>query len=326
MPATATHAFFAKDLYDSLDSKNKLLLKNNIKSLMMFAQSTDSLMFYNITNLKKGKKIRSYQKLTHSTKTNEFFDTLITYIKEKKYYNNPQVLTFLYGLISHFSLDTNIHPYIFYKTGYYDKSIKESEKYNCLHNYIETYFDNVLIKQKLNINPNNFDISNFCFDLKEFSKELNDTIDYTFKNTYNINNMSKIYYTSLKQMKLFLYLFRKDKYGIKKMGYKIIDKITPKNAFIFETLSYNQKNNKYEKYLNNDNLVWNYPVDKNIVSRKSFEQLYNHSLIETTSIINEINDYFYKDKTININNLFHNKSYVTGIDCNKNLKQNFFEF
>ena len=45
MPATATHAFFAKDVYDILPGDIKKNL--SISRSKMFAQSTDSLMFYN---------------------------------------------------------------------------------------------------------------------------------------------------------------------------------------------------------------------------------------------------------------------------------------
>ena len=47
MPATITHAYFAKDVFD--------ILPNNIKNtidcsrIKMFGQSMDSLMFYNFT-------------------------------------------------------------------------------------------------------------------------------------------------------------------------------------------------------------------------------------------------------------------------------------
>lgn len=326
MPATVTHAFFILDVYNKIDKKNLKEAENYKNNLKMFAQSTDSLMFYNILNLKKGKNIRKYQSITHYTKTNEFFTNLITHIKENKYYEDPQILSFLYGFISHFCLDSNIHPYIIYKTGYFNKKDKESIKYNGLHHYIETFFDNYLIKEKLNMNPKNFDISNFCFTSIKFSNNLKDTIDFTFKKTYGLNNMSKIYYISLKQMKSILSIFRKDKYGIKKKSYKVMDKLTPKNTFVLDSLSYNQDLNKYKKYLNDENKIWNYPIDKNIISTMSFKELYNYSLEECIYIINNINEYFFNNKEININKLFKNRSYVTGIDCENKSPQKYFEF
>lgn len=326
MPATATHAFFAEDLYNRLDNTTKKRINSNKKSLLMFAQNTDPLMFYNVMNLKKGKNIRKQQYICHCIKTNEFFYNLITYIKQKKYYNEPKVLVFLYGFISHFVLDSNVHPYVFYKTGEYIKKDKSTIKYNCLHHYMETFIDNTMIRDRINKDYKKFSISNYVFDIEKFPIELNNTINYTFNKTFNIKYMSKIYYTSLKQMKTFLNLFRKDSYKIKKLLYNLIDLTTPKSLFIFDSLSYNQSIEDTNNYLNLNHKEWNYPVDKNIKSTKSFYDIYNDSIDEALYIINNINDYFYNDKDINIDKLFKNKSYVTGIDCNSKLKQKYFEF
>ena len=52
MPATITHAYFAKDIYDILpnDIKDNL----DLKRIKMFGQSTDSLMFYNLFSILPG--------------------------------------------------------------------------------------------------------------------------------------------------------------------------------------------------------------------------------------------------------------------------------
>ena len=46
MPATMTHAFFSKDVYDIMPTDIKENL--NIKRVIMFGQSTDSFIFYNL--------------------------------------------------------------------------------------------------------------------------------------------------------------------------------------------------------------------------------------------------------------------------------------
>lgn len=323
MPSTITHAYFGEDLFYKIPKESKKII-NNKKSLMMFSQSMDALMFYNIYSIFPGKNIRNMSSVFHNNKTNEFFSNLITYMKENEYYNDSQTLSFLYGLIAHFSLDNTTHPFIFYKTGLYNKKDKSTIKYNGMHTYMENYIDNYFLLERnkeLKVN-----ISSFCFDIKPFSNELNMCIDNSFFKTFNIKNMSKKYYKSLKQMKNFIKLFRIDNYGIKYFFYNLIDIIKPINTFQFKSISY--KHNNYDKYdfLNNKKNTWYYPVNKDITYNKSFLELYDEALLKAISIINKINDYFFKDKDININELFHNQSYVTGIDCNSNKNQKFFEF
>lgn len=324
MPSTITHAYFGEDLFNKIPKESKNIIANEKKSLMMFSQSMDALMFYNIYNLLPGKNIRNFASIFHHSKTNEFFYNLITYIKDNKYYQDSKTLSFLYGLISHFSLDSTTHPFVFYKTGLYNNKEKESMKYNGMHTYMENYIDNYFL---MNRNKSlKIKISNFCFDLTPFSSRLNNSINYAFSKTFHLNNMSKIYHTSLRQMKNFIVLFRLDSYGIKKRGYYFIDKIKPKNTFQFKSISYHLDNYESYDFLNNNHNTWCYPVDKNLSFNKSFLELYQDALLKAISIINEVNDYFFKNKKININELFKNQSYVTGINCSSKKKQTFFEY
>lgn len=324
MPATITHAYFAEDLFNRFDDNIKRRIDYDKKMLMMFSQSTDALMFYNIYSVFPGKKYRALQLDFHENNTNLFFSYLINYMKKKKYYNDPFSLSFLYGFIAHFCLDSNCHPYVFYRTGKFVKNDKSTYKYKSLHTYMEAYIDNFYIKSR-NYSKN-IKLSDFCFDEKKFSKELNDVINYSFLKVFNVKNMDKIYYKSLIQMKRFISLFMFDKYGFKKKLYMFIDLFTPKSAFCLKSLSYHLDNYEKLDYLNNNHKKWYYPVDKKISSCESFLELYEKSLKECIFIIDNVNKYFFEDKKIDIDSLFHNRSYVTGIDCNSKLTQKFFEF
>ncbi len=322
MPATITHAYFGEDLYNNFNDNIKEKINYDKKSIMMFSQNTDPLMFYNVYSVFPGKKYRKLQVKCHTTNTNLFFSTMINYMKEKKYYNDSMSLSFLYGFISHFCLDSNAHPYIYYRTGEFKKNDKSTYKYNGLHTYMESYIDNYFIKKRNN--NKRISLSKLCFKKDKFTNELNDILDYSFSKVYKMNNLSKVYYKSLKQMNIFISLFMFDRYGIKKCLYRFIDLFIPKKFFKFKTLSYHLDNYDYLDYLNTKHSKWYYPVDKNISSSNSFNDIYNSALEESIYIINEINKYFFEDKDIDINSLFKNKSYCTGIDCSSNKKMKYF--
>ena len=321
MPATITHAYFAEDVLNILDNSTKKRIDKNKKELMMFSQSTDPLMFYILTTT-NGKNIRNLQHITHSEKTNEFFTNTIDFIKNNKYYEKPDILVFLYGFICHFVLDSTVHPYIFYKTGEFIKEENKTYKYNGLHHNMESYLDNYMLKKH---DITKINLKKFCFSLKPFTNELKKLISYSFKKTYNVENMGQIYLNSLKQMTFFITMFRLDPYKYKSYIYRFIDKFTPPKAFKFEAISYNIVDKKID-YLNTNHKEWNYPIDKNIKSHKSFEELYQDSLIEAKNIIEKVNNYFFNNTDIDIDSLFHNKSYLTGVDCKIKTKQKYFEF
>lgn len=322
MPATITHAYFVRDTINMLPSN----IKNNldIKRSMMFGQSTDSLIFYNLFSILPGKKIRRFQRVFHTSNTQSFFINLLKYIKDNNI-NDIDTFSFTVGFICHYVLDSTIHPYIIYKTGVFDKKNKYSYKYNNLHSFMEVFLDNYMIKKNEKTNPYKFHISKFCFDTRPFSKELNNTIDFSFYNTYKINNMNKIYYKSIKQMKYSLDLFRRDQYGIKKFIYKIFDTFTTNKTFRFEAISYHYTLDDKHNFLNQDHSLWRNPTTYSMTSTESFNDLYLKAIKKAKVMICASFDYI-NNKDIELEKLFDNSSYVTGLNCNDNKPLKYFEF
>jgi len=322
MPATITHSYYAKDLYEVLP--DNITSKLDLSRTKMFANSTDSFMFYNILSLKSDNNLRKFQYYFHTHKTNQFFINLLEYVR-KNNIDDTDTYSFIVGFISHFVLDSNIHPYIIYKTGMFNKKDKNTYKYNGIHHFMEAFLDNDLIKRRENINPYKFNITKYCFNTKKFSNDLNNTIDYTFYTTFDLKNMSKKYYRSLKQMKTFLRLFRKDRFGIKKFFYKLIDTITPRGVFRFECISYHYPLEDKHNYLNNNHNMWKNPADDSITSTESFVDLYLKSLKEARDITIKVFEYL-NGEDINLESLFLNKTYTSGLDCDKEKELKYFEF
>ncbi len=322
MPATVVHAYFAQDLNDILprEIKNKL----DVNRLRMFGQSTDSFMFYNLFSILPGKKIRDFQKYFHTNKTQDFFINLINFIKENNI-EDIDVNSFLVGTICHYVLDSTVHPYVYYKTGNFNKNDKSTYKYNNVHTFMETFLDNDMIKRRESINPYKFNISKFSFDTSKFSNELKDTIKYTFKETYDIDNMDKIYYKSLKQMRDSIFIFRQDRYGIKKFFYKLADTFTSKRVFRFEAISYHYPLNDRHNFLNENHKLWRNPCDYSLTSEESFLDLYLKALKVAKVMVCASFDYI-NGKDIELEKVFINKSYITGLDCELDKELKYFEF
>ena len=323
MPATVVHAYFSQDVYDILPNtiKNKL----NVERLRTFGQSTDALMFYNLFNILPGRKVRSFQKYFHTNKTQEFFINLINYIKENNYINDSDVCSFLVGAICHYVLDSTIHPYIFYKTGYFNKNDKSTYKYNNVHAFMETFLDNDMIRRRENINPYKFKIGKFCLYTKVFSKELDDTLDKVFEQTFEFKNMSKIYSKSLKQMKRAIVVFRQDQFGVKKFFYKLADTFTNKKTFRFEAISYHYPIQDRHNFLNENHKIWRNPTTYDMTSTESFLDLYLRSLKLAKVIVCASFDYI-TGKEIDLEKVFNNNSYITGLNCLLEKELKYFEF
>lgn len=322
MPATIAHSFFANDVFDILPDD----IRDNvdINRCRMFAQSTDSLMFYNLFSVLPGKDIRKFQYTFHSCLTRDFFLNLIKYIKDNNI-KDKDTYSFLFGFICHYALDSTVHPYIIYKAGLFDKNNRSTYKYNNRHALMEAFIDMDMVYRRTRKNPYNFDLNRFCFDLREFSSDLKKTIDYAFYNTFGIKNMSTIYYKSLKQMNSALFLFRKDRYGIKKFIYKLVDSFTTESTYRFEAISYHVSLNDKHNYLNNNHSLWRHPVNYDVTSNESFIDLYLKAIKQAKIIMCASYDYL-DGKSIDLSKVFTNLSYTTGLDCSTKQEIKYFSY
>lgn len=326
MASTITHSYFIMDVYERLSIRSKELLVDHKELLKTSAQNMDVLFFYNITNLKKGKKVRDFGYYFHQNKTYEFFETLVNYIKYNNFQYNGEVMAFLYGMLSHYVLDSTMHPFVVYKTGNFIKDDPSTYKYNQLHADLETYFDNYLVLLRENTNPNKFKCHNVCLNTTTLDKGLVEVMDFTYKEVFGIKDFHNYYLTAIKQMKFFFRVFRYDPTGIKMFFYKFIDLICPKSLLRKTSLSYhiNMKNKKYLLNLSHDK--WYNPTDKRIKSNESLLELYTKALAKTVKMISELNKFFYYDKKINLKKTIGNLNYVTGRDCDKKKELKYFEF
>ena len=113
MPSYFTHSQVTLSLTKDMliDAKTQILdyvdYDNFIECLKLSCIGPDSL-------ISTSYDLFVYQ---HVNKTRYFFENMINIIKSKKLYNNPYVISFLYGQIAHYIVDVTTHPFIYYVTG-----------------------------------------------------------------------------------------------------------------------------------------------------------------------------------------------------------------
>ena len=324
MPSTMTHSYFAYDIYDKLSDKSKI---SSIEDLKLYSQGTDPFMFYNYMFGKKNHYYHNIQNCIHTSKTRDYFYNILEYIIDNNYTDDKSLITFLYGNICHYYLDLWVHPFIYYKTGIFNKKDRDTYKYNALHQDMEFSIDRYLIMNRSNIKVNKFKIHDEIFNNYNITSDVLDCFEYVVKKTYGIDNIGKAYKKSVKMMKNFFYFFCYDKFGIKRKIYCFIDMVTPDNVIKIKELSY-ADNNINMDYLNIEKKEWNHPSIKSEIYNYSFFDLYDNAIkdvLRAIDFINECIDNNYID--INkFNNIFKNLSCTTGKKCNLKLKLKYFEF
>ena len=326
MPSTVTHSYFMRDVYNKLDDK----IKDNIilEDAKTFAQGPDIFYFYNMCFGKKSNKYRNMGNYMHKHNVNLYFNNMINYIKNNNLEPDKQCISFLYGSICHFVLDSVVHPFVFYKTGVFNKKDAKTYKYNGLHQEMEYYLDAYLIFQNEKIEAKDYKMYKYILNNDKLNDNTLSLIGDVIKDTYDFENMDKIYGKCIKDMKRFFKLFNYDPYGIKKKCYSLLDIFTPKGFIRKKKFSFYLTHNSKKYYLNLDKNEWNHPVSLYETYNYSFIELYVIAIDKAYSIINEVDKILSDDRINNkkIDRIFNNLSYTTGKSCDDDRKMNYFEF
>lgn len=312
MPSIYTHDYFSKITYKDLENEDIYKLKNKI-FYYIFSQSFDTLYYYNFLSLKPGKKYRNIGYYAHTHKTWTYFKNMIEYIKQNELYDDEN-LGYLYGSLSHYVLDSTCHPYIHYISGRFDKkNVKETKKYMGNHAITEISLDSIFYYKNHDNKYSKYKLYNDLIPKLNFSDKLKKTIDYTFKKTFNIDNVGSVYNKSYNQSHYIYKYLMYDKYGLKKLIYRIIDFITPYKKFKANTYSHHI-NKPDTNLLNLKKETWFHPVTGEKYN-DSFEELFNKAQKKLIKCIKKCNDYFSNKCSIkDVENVVKNLSYSSGLE------------
>ena len=180
MPAIFAHKLLATEVIDKINNDIQNVIKSNFRSYLAGTLGPDLFYFYGFY---KGLPLTSKANLIHRTKAYLFFDVKIKDDKE---------LAFILGLITHYTLDKNVHKYIH----------KIENEFS--HVRLERELEYLLLKEnKINLNEYNFyehicidtDLLPFLYELFEIPEK---KIKKAYKNTkliikyaYNQNKFIK---------------------------------------------------------------------------------------------------------------------------------------
>lgn len=308
MPSSITHAYLAEDVFKRLDKT--IQDKINLEEFKTYSEGPDIFYFYHlmIPITKKSYKVRKLGSIIHHNKTNELFINLTEKVKKSK---NLNEFNYLIGLFNHYIADSTIHPYVEYKATILTKK-HLTKKDN--HFIIEAYLDNYLVNKK-QINYKKYKSYKLFLNTKKNNDVIN-LLNSSIFEVFNIKNIGNYYYKSLVEMKLFFKIFRYDPYKIKRHIYNILNIVANRCFRDIRYLSYNFELDN-DNYLNLNHDTWCYLNDKNITSSKSILDLYSDIIIKSQNKIKILYDYIFNDKETDLNLLFENLSYGTGVSLDK---------
>ncbi len=296
---------------------NKIDYDFNKKIVFLAAQGPDPL-YYNYFS-KNYNEYRKYANLMHNKDTDKFFINMITYIKDNL---NKDTYSFLVGFICHYTLDVKIHPYVYHHIGIYKKDDPKTHSYRGLHLKFERSIDALLIERDLGIKHNRFKLIKKHYPLKTAPFSTMKIMDYVLKETYGKEHGGVMYLISSQKMYWNLKHFVQDRFGIKKLIFKIIDLFNKDLNMFYQDLPFYNHLENYD-FHNLKKKLWYHPVT-NEEYDYSVIDLYDQARKHAQSIIEEVTLYLFEDKAVDLKELFTNLSYNTGINCDQPMPMKYF--
>ena len=320
MPSIVTHHIFAKEVKKQLPKKIQNEITDDI--FYVFAQSFDNLFYYKFLTPWQGKKIRELGHLAQQEKVASYFENILEYITNNQLEKNKDCLSYLYGSICHYVLDYHCHPFVIYYTGVPSVNLK----YRGLHEKMEVNIDAYMYQKYTGKELKSAKLADILLPKTKFSKQVKNTIDYTFLNTFQTTNMGNIYEKSTSTGNFLVKYFVTDTLGIKKQLYKIEDCLMKNSPRKYEYLSFYIPK-IYLEYLNENHEIWIYPADKNIKKNDSFLELFEKSLQKACYIITKIDEYFKrKISKKELLTIIGDNSYTTGLPISRKLTNKYFKY
>ena len=205
MPAALTHYSFALDVYSSLDDIDK-------DYFLLGTQGPDPFFYRGI--LKKGRP-SNYKEIWQIGENLHHENVAPIYIKMLEGAKGDKKLaSFVYGLFLHYCLDKNVHPYVFYRSGF-DSQGKLDSKYKYCHGAFEALLDiNLSKRMKTYTNPGKtINLKNINLDEVSFLFNVIEDSNLT-KNTYKESTLDFIHIEKV--------LFSRS--GIKRILFRLVGK------------------------------------------------------------------------------------------------------
>ncbi len=276
MPTYKTHAIHITKCNDYIDKRIDL----NLTDLKAFSFGPDSLVFTDPVAFN----------VQHNRDSRYFFLYLMNEIKNENQLDNPELISFLYGQISHYILDYCFHPYVYYLT----KNLKLNKLIDP-HLQLEFWIDNYIM-DKYGI----YD-KGFLEDVRLDDKHTREIIDDVYFKVYRCLFASAKYDIGINALTSF-----ENKVRFNDRFAKQIQNLAD--------LTYEKRKKIFEWYLNRDRNTWLHPITGE-QHNESLRELWNNAVGLYIETIEDVNRYLYDGKGLNSKILESNSSYDTALDC-----------
>lgn len=313
MPDIWTHILCGTKTIEIIENEELYLeIMNRVNIFKFGTQGPDIFYYYRFWKGINGSGGKMLGRLMHTNRTGEFLINCLKYLKCLSNSNAYlELLTYIMGFISHYSLDSIAHPYIYYYALSQSNDNDTTYLVNSYHKKLEIIIDTIYQSENLDLSSGGIPPYK-AIDLGICVPNIiADCLVSEIEHIYNFSIKKRIINDAYRDMKVGLKLLY-DPTNIKLKMVKLLEKLLKTPGRYSCAIYPIHVDNNFD-YMNNIHNEWKPLYNNQEVFSDSFNDLFNRAVLESRNKIRASIDFLDgKISEFELTSFFPNISYLTG--------------
>jgi len=322
MPGMISHYLCGELTAKQLEgTKVGTLIQKHREIYNLGTQGPDFFFYYLPCMLKP--KLYMLGNKIHTSNVNDFFRSLLINALRLKGDERASAIAYICGYITHYTLDANTHPYIYYQSGFKTKDDSKSKlHYSIQHRDFETKVDTLMLKLIVNAEPAGKRLWQLIHVDRNQAHAATKVISRGLGQVYDVKLKKKQIYSAMSSMITLTRVLQSNS-GKRKLLLGAVEGLTMPEKGYLSSLIHDQYVDDTRDHLNLQGNPWVHPSDDPSETSNhknhAFTDMFQKSVDDSVNLIAALEQLLHKDITLdNYLKKLGNRSFKTGQDCELN--------
>ena len=314
MPNVITHGLLARQVLNLLpDSVVKDAIVKYPQAYLFGSNGPDFLFYYNVwpwLDQKENHRVGEFGEMMHRSKINEFTDAMVNKAMELSGQAKSIFTSFIAGYLTHWSLDTVAHPFVFYRSG------KIAGKTKYWHFRFESMLDSLMVKEVFKDDLAKYPTKDFMrlssLEKKVIASNVSETFNSVYMEAMKVDEAIKC---------------MNHAYGVLHVlfdphtrWFHWVQKFEKKKGIFWKFSSHMVIGELDETFdvLNKKHSIWRNPTDPQSEHTESFMELFEVAIERAVTVIGRFDEILNK-KAVSMANVIQERQFNTGTNDGKKM-------
>jgi len=319
MPGMISHYLCGELAAKQLEStKIGKLIQKHREVYNLGTQGPDFFFYYLPCMIKP--KLYMLGNVIHTSKVSDFFRSMLVNALHLKGEERTSAIAYICGYITHYTLDANTHPYIYYQSGFKTKDDSKTKlHYSIRHRDFETKLDTLMLKLIVDSEPASKKIWQLIHADHRQASAAAKVISRGLGQVYDVKLKKKQVYRAMSSMITLTRILQSNSGKRKLLLGTAEGLIMPEKGYL-SSLIHDQYVDDSRDHLNLQGNPWVHPWDDPSESTNhkdhAFTDMFQKSIDDSAKLMASVEQLLHKDITLpTLLERLGNRSFKTGHDC-----------